>query len=274
MTERRGKVSKKGIYVEMAHHPQVVLDSLEQVDMAVGRATFRQQLLRLVPIAFIVIGLLSIALTFLLSEGNQGQIYRVAGFLLAFLGVMLLSVLRGQRNPMLREHFEAARQILHTLRDDTGRKGRVVGWLDLSGPQQKEKTMRRARSLGGKQKVYYRDPWFKVKFKLVDGNLLRLTLEDKVKTKAGSVVRHSSQFAAKLVVNPELYHLVNIPPGGIPTPNVNLLQEDGVFVVKAAGPAKEFSAEQVLETLKAVYSHLEPIWPRSIAGVEALGPEV
>jgi hypothetical protein len=43
--------------------------------------------------------------------------------------------------------------------------------------------------------------------------------------------------------------------------NATLTHQDGVFVVKAACPAKNLSAQQVLQTLKAVYSHLEPIEP-------------
>ena len=235
-------MSRKDIYVEMAHHPQVILDAMEQVESAVDRAAFRQQLLRFASIALIVIGLLSFGLGFLLGR-NDSAVYCFAGFPLAFIGFILLAVFSGRRNPMLREHFEAARQILHTLRDDTGRKGRAVGWLDLGGPQQKEKTVRTARSGGGKRKVYYRDPWLRVKFKLADGNLLRLTLEDKVKVKAGSIVRHQSQFSAKLVVNPDLYRLGEIPPHTVRVPFATFTHEDGVFVVKAARSAKDLSAQ-------------------------------
>jgi hypothetical protein len=183
------------------------------------------------------------------------------------MGMILLLVFRGRHIPHIQEHFEAARQILHTLRDDTGRKGRVVGWLDLTGPQRKEKIVRTARTRSGRRKVYYRDPWFRVKFKLADGNLLRLTLEDKVKTKPGSIVRQT-QYSAKLVVNPSLYRLGQVPTSAVPVTNATLAHEDGIFVVKAVGPAKDLSAQQVLQSLKAVYSHLEPI------GLEPVGSEL
>jgi hypothetical protein len=172
--------------------------------------------------------------------------------------MILLLVFRGRHIPHLQEHFQTAHQILHTLRDDTGRKGRVVGWLDLTGPRRKEKIVRTARTYSGRRKVYYRDPWFRVKFKLADGNLLHLILEDKVKTKPGSFV-HQTQCSAKLVVNPNLYRLGEVPSSAVPLTNAALAHEDGVFVVKTAGPAKNLSAQEVLKTLKAVYSHLEPI---------------
>jgi hypothetical protein len=256
-------MARKGIYVEMAHHPQVVLDAMEEVELAVSRAEVQQKLLRILPIALMILGFLGFVLGILLSARSFGNsiCLAFAAFPLLFVGFILLAVLGRRRNPMLREHFEAARQILYTLRDDTGAKGRVVGWLDLSGPQQKEKEARTARSGGGKQKVYYRDPWFKVKFKLADGNLLRLTLEDKIKTKAGSIVGHQSQFGAKLVVNPDLYRLGEVPARAIPVTDASLSHEDGVFVVKAASQAADLTAQQVLETLKAVYSHLVPMGP-------------
>ena len=256
-------MSRKDIYVEMAHHPQVILDAMEQVELAVDRAAFRQQLLRFASIALMVIGLLSFGLAFLLAERNDSAVCFFAGFPLFFIGFILYAVFKGRGNPMLREHFGAARQLLHTLRDDTGRKGRVVGRLDLSGPQQDQKTTRTARSGGGKKKVYYRDPWLRVKFKLVDGNVLRLTLEDKVKTKANSIVRHQTQYSAKLVVNPDLYRLGEIPPHTVRVPFATFTHEGGVFVVKAARSAKDLSAQQVLEMLKAMYSYLEPIEPES-----------
>ncbi len=250
---------RRGIYVEMAHHPQVILDSLERVEKAVHLATIRQRLGCIVPAALLALGGLGFILLILLQPEGMGLFF--VAFAAWMTGIILLIALRRGEAPLLQEHFEAARQILYTLRDDTGRKGLVVGWLDLGGPQQKEKTVRTARSGGGKRKVYYRDPWFKVKFKLVDGNVLRLTLEDKVKTKAGAIARHQSQLSAKLVVNPNLYHLGAVPSGEIPLAGAALLSEDGTFLVKAAGSAQDLSAGQVLEMLKRVYNYLEPIEP-------------
>jgi hypothetical protein len=90
----------------------------------------------------------------------------------------------------------------------------------------------------------------------VDGSLLRLTLEDKVKTKAGVIVRHQTQFSAKLVVNPDLYHLGEVPKGAIPVKSATLTHEDGILVLKGAGTAKSFSAQRVLALLKSMYSQI------------------
>lgn len=244
----------------MAHHPQAILDTMAEMEGEVARAKVQQQLLKYLPCAVIAIGFVGFfAGGGLLAATTQNPSLAILFFVVAGVGILLAIYSSKWRIPLLQEHFDATRQLLHTLRDDTGRKGRVVGRLDLSGPQQDRKTTRTARSGGGKKKVYYRDPWFRAKFKLVDGNVLRLTLEDKVKTKANSIVRHQTLFSAKLVVNADLYRLGEVSPRVVPVTNATLAHEDGVFVVKAAGPAKEFSAVQVLQTLKAVYSHLEPI---------------
>jgi hypothetical protein len=246
----------------MAHHPQAILDVMAGMEGAVARAKVQQRLLQYLPYALLFI---SIAGFFVTATGKlEYEWLPILFFVMFGMGMLLLVVFRGRQVPQLREHFDIARHILHTLRDDTGRKGRVVGWLDLGGPQQKEKTVRTARSGGGKRKVYYRDPWLRVKFKLADGNLLRLTLEDKVKVKAGSIVRHQSQLSAKLVVNPDLYRPVIVPANAIPVTNATLVCEPDVLVVKAAGPAKDLSAQQVLQTLRAVYSHLEPIGSKPV----------
>ncbi len=255
-------MSRRGIYVEMAHHPQAVLDTMAEMEGRVARAKVQQQLLQYLPKGLTYVGVAGFVVMFILvwmdTPYNLGCLFGVF-FVMAAAGSILTAVAGRWQSPLLGEHFDAGRHILHTLRDDTGRRGSVVGWLDLGGPQHKEKEVRRARSGGGKQKVYYRDPWFKVKFKLVDGNLLRLTLEDKVKTKAGSIVRHQSQFSAKLVVNPDVYRPGEVPSHAVRVPFATLTHEDGVFVVRDTRAARALSAQQVLQTLKAVYSHLEPM---------------
>jgi hypothetical protein len=168
----------------------------------------------------------------------------------------------------------AARQILQTLRDDTGRKGRVVGWLDLTGPQQREKQVRTGRTLSGKPKVYYRDPWFQVKIKLVDGNLLRLAFIDKVKTKSGYQVGHYTQVKAKLVVNPALYRWHPIPAGTLPLFGANISDADGAVSLAADIKPENLPVREVLGTLKTIYRHLEPIGPGPTIGSQSAGVEV
>jgi hypothetical protein len=253
---RRCVVAGQSIYVEMAHHPQVILDTMVEIEREVARAKVQQKLLQYLPYAVMAIGVVGFVAGGLLASITQNPSLAILSFVVAGVGILLAIYASKWRIPLLQEHFGATRLLLHTLRDDTGRRGRVVGRLDLSGPQQDRKTIRTARSGGGKKKVYYRDPWFRAKFKLVDGNVLRLTLEDKVKTKANSIVRHQTQFTAKLVVNPDLYFLGEVPQGAIPVKSATLTHEDGVLVLKGAGTAKSFSARRVLELLKFMYKQI------------------
>ncbi len=265
-------MSDRDIYLEMAHHPQVILDTMEKMEQDVDRLAQRRKRLRTTGKALGSCGALLLVGVFLLVffgsfvAGPFGFVLGGASFVLGFPAVLVGFFLNSRyQSKEMRPHFAAAKQILYTLRDDTGRKGRVVGQLDLSGARQKNKEFRVTRNLSGKRKVYYRDSWFQAKIKLVDGNLLRLVLTDKVKTKAGSTVAHHTQLAAKLVVNSNLYRVGGVPRSGYPLEYATVSGGDGIFTVKAeVNTIRENSTLPVtplLETLRSLYSHLEPIAP-------------
>ncbi len=261
----------KGIRIDMAHHPQTILDTMEKTEKDAHAAKQQWGLGCGFTLAVVGVGALAY---FLGSSLGYSQILVVLAFvfwaLAAIAGVVLL--LNRPRFPQ--EQLEPVRQILYTLRDDTGRKGWVAGWLDMSGPQQKTKQTRTARSAGGKMKVYYRDPWFRARFKLVDGNVLRLSLIDKVKTKAGSVVNHRTQFTAKLVINPELYR-IGTAPSGESTPPVHIHSAgDGVLSIKTEVDPRRPPVDHILESLKAMYSYLEPIQPINRLGSSTSDVEI
>jgi hypothetical protein len=240
----------------MAEHPQAILDTMDQVEQEMRRAEQSRQLKTYGVYALIAVGVLGIVIGF---SQNQTLLI-IGGFVFIIAGFVVRSALKGSASP--KKRFEAARQILRTLRDDTGAKGRVVGQLDLTDPRQDQKKVRTSYAAAGKRKEYYRDPWFRVKIKLVDGNLLHLSLEDRVKVKTGKrgFVNHLTQFSVKLVVNLELYRIAPISSGALPVPNAVLSGTDGVFSITGGGfhPDRP-PVDQMLETVKTLYSHLEPI---------------
>jgi hypothetical protein len=248
----------KGIYVEMAHHPQAILDSLDQAEQAAQRTRRQWNLGCGLALALVAAGILAFLLSVVL---DSGQFLLALAFIL--LGVAALSgvALLLSRPRFPNEQFAPVRQLLHTLRDDTGRRGWVAGWLDMTGANQPTKQVRTARSGGGKQKVYYHDPWFQAKIKLVDGNVLRLSLVDKVKTKAGSVVNQRTQVSAKLVINPAVYRLGALPTGSLPLAAVLDTQGDGILSLKAEADPRSLPVEPILQSLKALYASLEPLQP-------------
>lgn len=248
----------KGIRIDMAHHPQVILDTMEKTEKDAHAA--KQQWGLGCGFTIAVVGLGALAY-FLDSRLDYGPILAVLAYVLWALAAIVGVVLLSNKPRFPQEQLEPVRQILYTLRDDTGRKGWVAGWLDMTGPQQKTKQTRTARSASGKKKVYYHDPWFRARFKLVDGNVLRLALIDKIKTKAGSVVNHRTQFMAKLVVNPDLYRVGTNPSGGS-TPLTHIHSAgDGVLYIKTVVDPSRPPVDDILKSLKAMYSYLEPVQP-------------
>jgi hypothetical protein len=246
----------KGTYIEMAHHPQAILDTLDQAEHAAQRTRQQWKLGCGLTLALVGVG----ALVFLLGTAlDYGLFLILLAFILLGLAILTGLALLISRPRFSHEQLASIRQILHTLRDDTGRKGWVAGWLDMTGPKQATKQVRTVRSGGGKQKVYYHDPWFRARIKLVDGNVLRLSVIDKVKTKAGSVVNHRTQVSVKLVINPAVYRLGTLPAANLPLAATLDSEGDGILSLKAEVDPRALPIQDFLQSLKALYNSLEPL---------------
>jgi hypothetical protein len=245
----------KNYIVEMADHPKAILEALDQMREDVRRYDRSQRIIRRIPAIVIVLAILALVAGFFLDALTGPWPYVLGGVI--FLSFFLFGASQA-RPKNVQSHFEAAYQLLHTLRDDTGRRGRVVGTLDLTGARQKGKLARTARSGGGKTKQYYRDPWFRVKIKLADGNLLRLTLEDKVKVKSGSEVGSQSLAKTKLVANPQVYQTDNLVAAGT--------TEQGAIASAFAIAKDTGDVQTVLSRLKMDYGRLKPLGPNPVSG--------
>ena len=113
--------------------------------------------------------------------------------------------------------------------------------------------LRTGRSSSGNVKHYYRDPWLSAKIKLVDGNLLRLTLIERVKVKEG-IAERRYQLKAKLAVNAQVYDV-----GSGPT--IHGLTQSGNILQLQLDKHDSFTALEILSHLKAMYDHLHPRQP-------------
>jgi hypothetical protein len=80
--------------------------------------------------------------------------------------------------------FDEARQVFAALKDDLPRKYPLLGWLDLTGLSE-PKLLRRDRAAGGAPLVFYRDEWLRLKLKLWDGNILRISAIESIRKKEG-----------------------------------------------------------------------------------------
>jgi hypothetical protein len=241
------------LYLDINTRPREALRVMDQITDELGRYKGAQRRLWQVIGGLFVLGLIFVCVD--LVAGYSGYVFGYISCLF-WIGagtLVIYSIGRGIKGASTRlpqEQFDTARQIIHTLRDDVARGGRVTGWLDLTGPQQQSKLLRTGRTSSGRLKHYYRDPWFTAKIRLVDGNLLRLTLIERAKVKRGLADRRY-QIKLKLVVNPQAYTIGSGQP-------LTGLTVDGSALQLQGSEAHQLTAPQVLSTLKAMYGYLQP----------------
>jgi hypothetical protein len=247
------------LYLTLNENPRVILNVMENVKQQAKGARGSWNRGCLVALGLLVVGLPFFFLD-MVMDYNCLTFSLVGGVLWVAAFIMGLRLLITGRAKVESPQFSAARTIIETLKDDIGKKGRLTGWLDLTGPRQKSKISRRGRTSSGKPKIYYRDPWLQAKTKLVDGNLLRLTLMEKLKVKKGYVAAREQRLKAKLAVNQDLYRIrafsqqevqANLPPARLDV-------QGGIIKLAYATTGKKLDPWDVLNSLKFLYSHLEP----------------
>jgi hypothetical protein len=246
------------LYFTLNQSPRVILDVMSNVEQQAkgARGSWNRGCL-------MALGLLVLGVPFFFIDMVMGYNFRTFSLVGGVLGVaaliMGLRLLITGRARVESPQFSAARTIFETLKDDIGKKGRLIGWLDLTGPRQKSKIFRRGRTSSGKPKIYYRDPWLQAKVKLVDGNLLRLILMEQLKVKKGYVAAREQRLKARIVVNQDLYNIRAFSQEEIQThlPPARLDVQGGIINLAYAAGSK-FDPWDVLNSLKFLYSHLEP----------------
>ena len=246
------------LYFTLNQSPQVILDVMGNVEQQTKGARGSWNRGCLVTLGLLVVGLPFFFLDMVMGY-NCLTFSLVGGILWVAAFIVGLRLLITGRAKVESDQYSAARTIIETLKDDVGKKGRLIGWLDLTGPQQKSKIFRTGRTSSGRTKTYYRDPWLQTKTKLVDGNLLRLTLMEQIKVKKGYVAAREQRLKARLVINPDLYHIRAFSQEEIQTslPPARLDVQGGIINLAYAIGSK-FDPWDVLNSLKYLYSHLEP----------------
>jgi len=247
------------LYLTLNENPQVILDVMSNVEQQAKATRGSWNRGCLAAIILLVVGLPFFFLD-MIMEYNCLTFSLVSGILWVAAFIVGLRVLITGRAKVDSPQYSAARTILETLKDDIGKKGRLIGWLDLTGPRQKSKIFRRGRTSSGKPKIYYRDPWLQAKAKLVDGNLLRLTLMEQLKVKKGYVAAREQRLKARIVVNQDLYHIRAFSQEEIQThlPPARLDVQGGIINLAYATTERKVNPWDVLNNLKYLYSHLEP----------------
>jgi hypothetical protein len=255
------------LYFTLNESPQVILDVMERVKQQAKGARGSWKKGCLVALGLLVVGLPFFFLDIIMGY-NCLTFSLVGGALWVAAFIVGLRLLITGRAKVESPQYSAARTIIETLKDDIGKKGRLIGWLDLTGPRQKSKIFRRGRTSSGKPKIYYRDPWLQAKAKLVDGNLLRLTFMEQLKVKKGYVAAREQRLKARIVVNQDLYRIRAFSQEEIQThlPPARLDVQGGIIKL-AYATTRKLDPWDVLNSLKYLYSHLEPKTELSPAAV-------
>jgi hypothetical protein len=247
------------LYLTLNENPRVILDVMSNVEQQAKKAGGSWNKGCLIALGLLVLGVPFFFLD-MIMEYNCLTFSLVGGILWVAAFIVGLRLLITGRAKVASPQFSAARTLLKTLKDDIGKKGRLIGWLDLTGARQKSKIFRRGRTSSGNPKIYYRDPWLQAKVKLVDGNLLRLTLMEQIKVKKGYVAAREQRLKARIVVNQDLYRVRAFSEQEIQThlPPARLEIQGGIINLAYRTAGKKFDPWDVLNSLKFLYSHLEP----------------
>jgi hypothetical protein len=251
----------KRIYLNLNERPRIVLrvmDNISQEALASRRSWNTG-----CAAVFLLLGL---GVPFFLFDAIMGYNICTFSIIAALLWLASLALLIwlfwAGRTAVEKDKFAFAHQVIHTLRDDVALdKGRITGWLDLTGAQQKSKIARQGRTSSGRPKIYYRDPWLQFKTRLVDGNLLRLAIVENQKVKRGYVAGRQLKVKAKLVVNPQAYEIRPFSAEEMSTAGLSSWQVgnlDGILEVSGSLDPQRPDAGSLLNTLKWVYGHLQP----------------
>ncbi len=191
------------------------------------------------------------------------------------LGLLFLG--RRQATPSFGPRYTIAETIFDVLKDDLPRQRPMSGWLDLTGGHQESKVIRKKKAPSGRPVVYYKDEWLRLKMRLVDGNVLRLSLIDRIKERQGywkvsrisgkrkfkpgsEAVEHQVLFS--VTVNDQAYglqdfgRLSQIPGAGLAVMEASA--RDGRIVLRG-GSNQLYDAWDVLKALQFGYERLTPL---------------
>jgi hypothetical protein len=185
--------------------------------------------------------------------------------------------------------FEAAYTIFQTLKDDLAPRRTLLGWLDLSGPQQPGKVVREATSGTGMPIKYYRDEWLRMKMPLYDGNLLRVSAVQRVKArqgrwkrgssgkrkwKSGGTPQATSVLRVAVAVDRQAYEIVPAAAGTVNHFWVDIPPSAaGRLELRAVSDAP-MNAWDILSVLHFAHDHIKPRVAEAVAEVSGTGPAV
>ena len=271
-----GKKASQTIFMDFNQAPREILRVMDEAQQ--NAAAFNQQRKRWGRIFWL---LLLAGIPFFCGDFALG--YNIFTFTLVAITLWAAAIVgfiirrRQGQPPKFGSQFDVTRSIFETIKDDVSPQKTLIGWLDLTGPEQESKATRQKNSQSGQPIVYYRDEWLRLKAGLFDGNILRMSLTDRVKVrqgywkrsrisgknkwKSGSNQSHY-QLQFSVSVNTDLYQVRPFQSGSrAPNSRFVITQADaadGRLSIKAETD-KTFDAWDVLNVMRFGYDHLHQI---------------
>lgn len=268
---------RQAIFMDFNQSPREIVAVMEQTRQQTRQFTQQQKRARWLLNLLIPAGALFWLIDFLVGY-NQLTFSLVAYtmWLLFIVGRILLR--RYGRLPAFDARYELTQSLFETLKDDVSPKRTLLGWLDLTGAEQKEKKVRSKQSPSGRPVSYYRDEWLRLKGRLYDGNVLRLSLVEarkvregyskrgqisgKMKWKPGSS-QSRYQLQLSISASPDVYQVRPFDPAVRTVPHSRFVIQaaegvNGRITVKAESGAS-YDAWDVLNLLRFSYDHLQPL---------------
>jgi hypothetical protein len=215
------------VYITLGDRPLPILKRIEglgaskkQTDETYNRRKWIPWLLFLAGIPFLCVDLASMALgyPFLGMTCIMGVCWLAA----LAMGLNLRKIRMADFHPDLKTSYE----VIRTLRDDLQPKSVFLGHIDLTGAEQEKKILRENKDARGRVTKLYSDEWLRLKAKLYDGNVLRVSVSHKIKKrdsywgrgrsgksklKPAKTKGNFNELNVRIAVNPELYEIVPSP---------------------------------------------------------------
>jgi hypothetical protein len=228
-------------------------------------------------IFFAGLGLMAIDGSLLLL-GYPSLVFTAGGILLWIAALVMAISLRKSDSSDFSPRYTAAKQILHTLRDDLKPQSSFLGHLDLTGAMLDSKVAHETKDTRDRTTQYFRDEWLALKAKLYDGNILRLSaiqkskkrksywkrssISGKMKMKPEKFKGSEQYLKIRIAVNPEVYKIVpnkefrqGVNLGKYTVAQLNT--EGGIIDATVNSPFEEVESEHILLILRSAYSLLQ-----------------
>ena len=267
------------MYVSIADKPDSIMRGMDNFVRNVAKTESAGDKWRWIPmmIFFAGIGLMLIDVILIVLD-YFSFIFTGGGIALWIAAFVMARSLRKSDSHDFSPRYKGTKQIIHTLRDDLKPGATFLGHLDLTGAMLKTKVARETKDTQGRTTQLFNGQWLSLKAKLYDGNVLRVSANQKSKKRQSYWKRSrisgksklkpekfkgsEQELKVRIVVNPEAYKIVpnkDFKQGqNIGKYTVALLNtEGGMINIVANSPFEEVEHDQILNFIKSAYSLLQ-----------------